>query len=72
MPRPFRLEHSIDRKDLYRLTHAFVDHFIASYPEPPPAIVLDLDHADDPTMASRTLRSITTILSVIAISRCSF
>jgi hypothetical protein len=44
-----RLEHSIDRKDLYRLTRAFVDHFIASYPEPPAAIVLDLDHSDDPT-----------------------
>ena len=26
-----------------------VDHFIASYPEPPAAIVLDLDHSDDPT-----------------------
>jgi Transposase DDE domain group 1 len=44
-----RLEHSVDRKDLYRLTQAFVAHFIASYPEPPAAIVLDLDHADDPT-----------------------
>jgi Transposase DDE domain group 1 len=44
-----RLEHSVDRKDLYRLTQAFVDHFIASYPEPPAAIVLDLDHSDDPT-----------------------
>src|SRR5215475_147545 len=44
-----RLEHSVDRKDLYRLTRAFVDHFIASYPEPPAAIVLDLDHSDDPT-----------------------
>src|SRR5437763_7676642 len=44
-----RLEHSVDRKDLYRLTHALVDHFIASYPEPPVAIVLDLDHSDDPT-----------------------
>jgi Transposase DDE domain group 1 len=44
-----RLEHSIDRKDLYRLTHALVDHFIASYPEPPAAIVLDLDHSEDPT-----------------------
>jgi len=44
-----RLEHSVDRKDLYRLTHGLVDHFIASYPEPPAAIVLDLDHADDPT-----------------------
>jgi len=44
-----RLEHSVDRKDLYRLTHGLVDHFIASYPEPPAAIVLDLDHSDDPT-----------------------
>ena len=44
-----RLEPSVDRKDLYRLTHALVDHFIASYPEPPAAIVLDLDHSDDPT-----------------------
>ena len=44
-----RLEHSVDRKDLYRLTHALVDHFIASDPEPPAAIVLDLDHADDQT-----------------------
>jgi hypothetical protein len=44
-----RLEHSVDRKDLYRCTQALVDHFIASYPEPPPAIVLDLDHSDDPT-----------------------
>jgi Transposase DDE domain group 1 len=44
-----RLEHHIDRKDLYRLTRAFVDHFITSYAEPPAAIVLDLDHSEDPT-----------------------
>jgi len=44
-----RLEHSVDRKDLYRLTHALVDHFIANYPQPPAAIVLDLDHSDDQT-----------------------
>ena len=44
-----RLEHQMDRKDIYRLAHAFVDHFIASYAEPPAAIVLDLDHSDDPT-----------------------
>src|SRR5437762_9159324 len=44
-----RLEHSVDRKDLYRLTQALVDHFIASYPEPPAAIVLDVEHSDDPT-----------------------
>src|SRR5215470_996424 len=44
-----RLEHQVDRKDLYRLSRALVDHFIASYAEPPAAIVLDLDHSDDPT-----------------------
>ena len=44
-----RLDHQIDRKDLYRLTRAFVDHCIASSAEPPAAIVLDIDHADDPT-----------------------
>jgi hypothetical protein len=44
-----RLEHQVTRTDLYRLTQAFVDHFIASYPEPPAAIVLDLDHTADPT-----------------------
>jgi len=44
-----RLEHRVDRTDLYRLTHALVDHCIASYPEPPVASVLDLDHSDDPT-----------------------
>lgn len=44
-----RLEHQMDHKDIYRLTRALVDHFIASYAEPPAAIVLDLDHSDDPT-----------------------
>jgi hypothetical protein len=39
----------VDRKDLYRLTTALVDQFLASYAEPPAAIVLDLDHSDDPT-----------------------
>jgi hypothetical protein len=43
-----RLEHPIDRKALYRLTWAFVDAFIASDAEPPPAIVLDLDHSEAP------------------------
>jgi hypothetical protein len=44
-----RLEHRVDRKDLSRLTLALVDHVLASYSEPPAAIVLDLDHTDDPT-----------------------
>src|SRR2546427_12174459 len=44
-----RLEHSVDSKDVYRLTTALVDQFMASYEEPPAAIVLDLAHSDDPT-----------------------
>jgi hypothetical protein len=50
-----RLEHSVTRPDLYRLTQAFVDHCIASYPEPPVAIVLDIDHSEDPTHGQQEL-----------------
>jgi hypothetical protein len=50
-----RLEHRVTRTDLYRLTQAFVDHFIASYPEPPAAIILDLDHSEDPTHGQQEL-----------------
>jgi hypothetical protein len=39
----------MDRTDIYRLPQALVDHFIASYTEPPAAIVLDIDHSDAPT-----------------------
>ena len=65
-----RLEHSVNRKDLYRLTQALGAHFVASYPEPPAAIVLDLDHTDDPTPASRSSPSTTIIIRVIAICLC--
>ena len=44
-----RLEPRVDRKDLSRLPRALGAHCVASYPEPPAAIVLDLDHPDDPT-----------------------
>ena len=50
-----RLEHQIDRKDAYRLAWAFVEHFVHSYCEPPEAIVLDLDHTDDPTYGQQEL-----------------
>ena len=67
-----RLEPQRDRKDLYRLTQAFVDAFIASYAEPPAAIVLDLDHSDAPPMASRSLRSLIITIRTIAIYRSAF
>ena len=44
-----RLEHQMDRKAISRLTRALVAHFMASYAEPPAAIVLDVDHSDAPT-----------------------
>ena len=73
MPRPSPGSNTAwTRKDLYRLTQAFVDHFIASYPEPPAAIVLDLDHRMIRPMASRNSPSITITTRAIAICRCSF
>jgi len=46
---PFsRLAHSVTRTDLSRLPHALVDPGMARSPEPPAAIVLDLDHSEDP------------------------
>ena len=44
-----RLAHRVDRQDRSRLTQALVAHCVASDPEPPAALVLDLDHTDDPT-----------------------
>jgi hypothetical protein len=44
-----RLENAVSTKDIYRMAQAFVDQFIASYPEAPPVIVIDLDHSEDPT-----------------------
>jgi Transposase DDE domain group 1 len=44
-----RLEHRVDRTDVSRFTQALVDHFVASDPAPPGALVLDLAHTADPT-----------------------
>ena len=37
----------ITRRDLYRIAEGFVDHFLASYVEPPEVIVLDFDDSED-------------------------
>ena len=44
-----RLENSVSTKDLYRVAVAFGEQFVAAYSEPPPIVVLDLDHSEDPT-----------------------
>jgi hypothetical protein len=48
-PTHSRLENAVRRADLYRIAVAFVEQFVASYAEPPPAIVVDLDHSEDRT-----------------------
>jgi len=44
-----RLENAATRKDIYRMTLALVDQFIAGYAKEPKVFVLDMDHTDDPT-----------------------
>jgi len=39
----------ITRRDLCQIAKGFVDHFLASYAEPPEVIVLDFDDTDDVT-----------------------
>ena len=46
-PTMTRLENAVTARDLVRLGHAFIDHFIASYNRPPPMIVLDMDPTTD-------------------------
>jgi len=50
-----RLENGASRSALYRIAKAFVDQFIASYALAPNVIVLDMDHAVDPTHGQQEL-----------------
>lgn len=42
-----RLENRVNRKALVKMSALFVEHFLASYDEPPEEIVLDFDATDD-------------------------
>ena len=42
-----RFEHAVSSKDIYRVSQALVEQFIASYACPPKTLVLDLDHSED-------------------------
>ncbi len=42
-----RLEHAVTAWDVYRISKALVDQFIAGYATPPEALVLDIDHSED-------------------------
>ncbi|MDX8407507.1 MAG: IS1380 family transposase [Mariprofundaceae bacterium] len=44
-----RLENAATSKDIYRMSRAMVDQFIASYAKAPKLIILDMDHTSDRT-----------------------
>lgn len=50
-----RFEHAATSRDVYRISQALVEQFIASYATPPQALVLDLDHSEDPTHGQQPL-----------------
>ncbi|WP_229509530.1 IS1380 family transposase, partial [Massilia sp. CCM 8734] len=42
-----RFEHAVSRQDIYRVSEALVEQFIASFAGPPKSLILDLDHSED-------------------------
>lgn len=54
-PTMSRLENSVTATDVYRMTQALVDVFLASYAKAPPLIILDADDTDTPTYGNQQL-----------------
>ena len=50
-----RFENQIDIRSLKNLRDVLIDQFIASYPEPPLTVTLDLDAVDDETHGAQQL-----------------
>ena len=50
-----RLEHAVGSKDIYRISEALVDQFIAGYATPPDALVLEIDHSEDAAYGQQPL-----------------
>lgn len=42
-----RFEHAASRQDIYRISKALVEQFIAGFASPPQSLILDLDHSED-------------------------
>lgn len=54
-PTMCRFENSVTMRQLYNISKAFVDHFIASYPRPPQVIILDCDDTSALTYGQQEL-----------------
>ena len=54
-PTMSRFENSVSRTDLYRLAQVLIDHFIQSYDQAPPMIILDCDDTNHDTHGAQQL-----------------
>lgn len=54
-PTMSRFENSLSRSELYKIAVAFVDHFIQSYSEEPPVIILDCNDTNSNTYGAQQL-----------------
>ena len=54
-PTMSRLENRVSRTMLYRMSIAFVDHFLDSYRRAPDKIIVDVDDTDDPTHGAQQM-----------------
>jgi hypothetical protein len=50
-----RLGQRVDKKDLYRMAQAFIEHFMDSYHKEPKIIILDMDHTEDQAYGQQEL-----------------
>jgi hypothetical protein len=50
-----RFEHAASSKDIYRLSEALVEQFVAGFASPPSNLVLDLDHSEDAAYGQQPL-----------------
>lgn len=50
-----RFEHAVSSKDIYRISEALLEQFIAAYATPPATLVLDIDHSEDAAYGQQPL-----------------
>lgn len=50
-----RFEHAASSKDIYRISQALVEQFIAGFASPPRNLILDLDHSEDAVYGQQPL-----------------
>lgn len=54
-PTMTRFENSVSRSDLYRIAKVFADHFLNSYSQEPPVIIIDCDDTNNNTHGDQQL-----------------